>query len=128
MTSVPSTMSPRATTLKATGRVLLDLQCGGRTVHTNIGDPVRINSPGCSDRKSPKVRSARMSDVIFVYASWSRDAADGGAELVELLLLFPFPDPVDEELVPLLVLLLLLDDEELVCPVADELLWAADGV
>lgn len=47
-------------------------------MHTNNGLPVRINSPGCSDRKSPNVRSAKMSDVIFVYASFSRLAAVGG--------------------------------------------------
>lgn len=71
-------MSPNATTLNATGNVLFDRQCGGNTVHTNSGLPVRINSPGCSDRKSPNVRSARMSDVILVYASLSRLAAVGG--------------------------------------------------
>lgn len=48
-------------------------------MHTNNGLPVRISSPGCSDRKSPSVRSARMSDVILVYASCRRLAAVGGA-------------------------------------------------
>lgn len=40
VTRVPSPTSPRATTLKATGRVLLDLQCAGKTVQTKCGDPV----------------------------------------------------------------------------------------
>lgn len=40
VTRVPSPTSPRATTLKATGRVLLDLQCAGRTVQTKCGEPV----------------------------------------------------------------------------------------
>lgn len=71
VTSVPSPTSPSATTLNATGSVLLERQCGGSTVHTKWGLPVRTSSPGCSDRKSPRVRSARMSDVIFVYVSWS---------------------------------------------------------
>lgn len=71
VTSVPSPTSPNATTLKATGNVLFDLQCGGNTVHTKWGLPVRTSSPGCSERKSPSVRSARISDVILVYVSWS---------------------------------------------------------
>lgn len=40
VTKVPSPTSPRATTLKATGRVLLDLQCAGRTVQTKCGEPI----------------------------------------------------------------------------------------
>jgi len=66
VTTVPSFTSPKATTLKATGNVLFDLQCGGNTVHTKCGLPVLTSSPGCSDMKSPKVLSARMSEVILV--------------------------------------------------------------
>lgn len=40
VTKVPSPTSPRATTLKATGRVLLDLQWAGNTLQTKWGDPV----------------------------------------------------------------------------------------
>jgi hypothetical protein len=55
--------SPRATTLKATGRVLLERQCGGRTVQTKCGLPVRTNSPGRSAKISFKARSAKFSAV-----------------------------------------------------------------
>lgn len=39
VTMVLSPTSPKATTLNATGRVLLDLQCTGKTVHTRCGEP-----------------------------------------------------------------------------------------
>uniref|UniRef100_A0A1B0A2P1 FAD/NAD(P)-binding domain-containing protein n=1 Tax=Glossina pallidipes TaxID=7398 RepID=A0A1B0A2P1_GLOPL len=66
VTIVPSIISPSETTLKATGNVLFERQCGGKTVQTNNGLLVRISSPGCSVKKSPRVRSAKMSDVILV--------------------------------------------------------------
>lgn len=50
VTLVPSLTSPRATTLKATGRVLLDRQWAGKTEHTKFGLPVPTNSPGWSPR------------------------------------------------------------------------------
>lgn len=100
VTIVPSLTSPNATTLNATGSVLFDRQWLGRTVQTKSGEPVRINSPGCSDRKSPSVRSARISDVIFVYVSCKICSGVSGWLFVvdELLLL----------LVELLLLLLVL--------------------
>lgn len=48
VTTVPSPTSPNATTLKATGSVLLDRQCVGRAEHKKYGLPVRTSSPGCS--------------------------------------------------------------------------------
>ncbi|KAI9590484.1 hypothetical protein GQX74_008651 [Glossina fuscipes] len=66
VTIVPSIISPSETTLKATGNVLFERQCGGKTVQTNNGLLVRISSPGCSVKKSPRVRSAKISDVILV--------------------------------------------------------------
>uniref|UniRef100_A0A1B0AM03 Uncharacterized protein n=1 Tax=Glossina palpalis gambiensis TaxID=67801 RepID=A0A1B0AM03_9MUSC len=66
VTIVPSIISPSETTLKATGNVLFERQCGGKTVQTNSGLLVRISSPGCSVKKSPRVRSAKISDVILV--------------------------------------------------------------
>lgn len=39
VTKVPSPTSPRATTLNATGNVLFDLQCDGKTVQTTWGHP-----------------------------------------------------------------------------------------
>lgn len=44
VTAVPSATSPRHTTLKAAGRVLLDRQCEGRAVHTKHGLPVLTSS------------------------------------------------------------------------------------
>lgn len=41
---MPSPTSPRATTLNATGRVLLDLQWAGKTVHTKCGEPSKSRS------------------------------------------------------------------------------------
>lgn len=46
VTTVPSGTSPRAITLKAVGKVLLDLQCVGNAEHRKYGLPVRTNSPG----------------------------------------------------------------------------------
>jgi len=60
VTRVPSPTSPRATTLKATGRVLLDLQCAGRTVQTKCGEPVWPKRPfnfiGCKMAAMDAVR------------------------------------------------------------------------
>lgn len=78
VTAVPSGTSPKATTLNATGSVLLDRQWVGSMVHTRNGLPVRTSSPGCSDRKSPNDRSARMSAVILANAS---DSPSSSAEL-----------------------------------------------
>lgn len=63
VTNVPSSTSPRATTLKATGRVLFERQWGGRTVHTRCGLPVLTSSPGCSANRPSRVLSARASAV-----------------------------------------------------------------
>ncbi|MPC74485.1 hypothetical protein E2C01_068846 [Portunus trituberculatus] len=57
VTTVPSPISPRAITLKATGSVLLERQWGGRMVHTKFGLPVRTSSPGCSPSSSVRARS-----------------------------------------------------------------------
>ena len=65
VTFVPSFTSPRATTLKATGRVLLERQCEGKTEQTKLGEPVRTSSPGCSLSTVLRVRSpVRMSDML----------------------------------------------------------------
>lgn len=61
VTGVPSGTSPSATTLNATGSVLLDRQCVGSTVHTTCGQPVRTSSPGCSASRLSSVRSASTS-------------------------------------------------------------------
>lgn len=51
VTKVPSPTSPRATTLKATGRVLLDLQWAGNTLQTKWGDPVmKLNIPNLTTK------------------------------------------------------------------------------
>lgn len=55
VTRTPSGISPSATTLKATGRVLLHLQCDGNTLQTKFGESVLTSSPGYS-------ASASMSD------------------------------------------------------------------
>lgn len=54
-TRTPSGISPSATTLNATGRVLLHLQCDGNTLQTKFGESVFTSSPGYS-------ASASMSD------------------------------------------------------------------
>lgn len=54
-TSIPSGISPSATTLNATGSVLLHLQCDGNTLQTKFGESVFTSSPGYS-------ASASMSD------------------------------------------------------------------
>lgn len=61
VTGVPSGTSPSATTLNATGSVLLDRQWVGKTVHTTCGQPVRTSSPGCSASRLSSVRSASTS-------------------------------------------------------------------
>ena len=54
-TRTPSGISPSATTLNATGSVLLHLQCDGNTLQTKFGESVFTSSPGYS-------ASASMSD------------------------------------------------------------------
>lgn len=44
-TTVPSAISPSATTRKAIGNDLLERQCVGKAVHKKYGLPVWINSP-----------------------------------------------------------------------------------
>lgn len=44
-TTVPSAISPRATTLKATGSDLLERQWVGKAVHRKYGLPVWMSSP-----------------------------------------------------------------------------------
>lgn len=56
-TITPSGISPSATTLKATGRVLLHLQCDGNTLQTKLGESVFTSSPGYSARASMSDRS-----------------------------------------------------------------------
>lgn len=60
---VPSWTSPSATTLNATGRVLLDRQWVGSVEQTMWGEPVRVSSPGCSAINESIVRSAKFSAV-----------------------------------------------------------------
>jgi len=49
VTVTPSGISPlNPTTLKATGNVLLHLQCDGNTLHTKFGESVFTSSPGVS--------------------------------------------------------------------------------
>lgn len=68
--TVPSAMSPRATTLKADGNVLLDLQWEGSAEHKKYGFPVRTNSPGgYSDRMSFIMRSVHHSPSWLVVLS-----------------------------------------------------------
>lgn len=53
VTVSPSGISPlKAITLKATGSVLLHLQCDGNTLHTKFGESVLTSSPGFSDNAS----------------------------------------------------------------------------
>lgn len=60
VTIVPSWMSSRATTLKAHGRLLLDLQWVGRVEQRTEGEPVVTSSPWYSWRSSCR----------FAYISW----------------------------------------------------------
>lgn len=62
-TGVPSGISPSATTRNAPGSVLFDRQCVGSVEQTMCGEPVRVNSPGCSAMIESMVRSARFSAV-----------------------------------------------------------------
>lgn len=57
VTRTPSGISPSATTLKATGRVLLHLQCDGNTLQTKFGESVLTSSPGYSASASISDRS-----------------------------------------------------------------------
>src|SRR6218665_2092257 len=50
VTFVPSLTSPNATTMKAAGRDLFDLQCSGSNVQTTFGHPVRTRFPEWSLR------------------------------------------------------------------------------
>ncbi len=69
VTSVPSVTSPRATTLKATGSVLLERQWVGSAEQMMEGEPVRISSPGCSFITSLRRRSPgkRNSDELLIF-------------------------------------------------------------
>ena len=62
VTRVPSCTSPKYMTLKATGRVLFDLQCEGKAEHRILGEPVFINSPGCSAKISVTQNLARKKN------------------------------------------------------------------
>lgn len=70
VTKVPSPTSPRATTLKATGRVLLDLQWAGNTLQTKCGEPViELNIPNLATG-SWKLNTIRhLISLVYQYLS-----------------------------------------------------------
>lgn len=62
VTKVPSSMLPRQTTLKAAGRVLLDLQWVGNEEHKTHGLPVRTNSPPIPGKLILWFEDGRLAD------------------------------------------------------------------
>ena len=76
-TVVPSSMSPSETTLNATGRVLLQRQWDGNTLHTKFGESVLTSSPGYSANASHMDLSpftfrgkTEVSIVVMVSVVW----------------------------------------------------------
>ena len=73
LTTVPSSISLRAITLKAIGKVLLLLQCVGRAVQRTLGAPVLTSSPGCSLRISVTCLSAHHHSGGYIELDFSSD-------------------------------------------------------
>ncbi|GBP50477.1 hypothetical protein EVAR_96714_1 [Eumeta japonica] len=82
VTSVPSPTSPSATTLNATGSVLLERQCGGNTVHTKCGLPVSCNSVELvsGETAPPPAPGPCMLWVRRAHAGCGRSARSHGAD------------------------------------------------